>query len=401
MKRILFVTSNLVPVPAVKGGAVETLLQIVAEENEIAHKAEIYILCKYDEEAEKAAKKYKNTHIIFYKSFKEMNLIEILESGMIGYAYRNLKNKTQKNGKNVNRYGYTVLKIAEKYCIDEIVIEGGIYDNYSILKEKYSREKIYAHFHRVVHANEVSADVYGHTISVSSFIRDQFTKNLKKRDTFDNCVVLNCANDKKFGAVVPNNSLKTLREKHNIDKDDFVIFFSGRVVPEKGVKELVDAVIGIENPHIKLIVAGSALYADGSETEYVRAIKEKAKNTHGKIMCVGFIPNDRLTEYAQISNVWCVPSTYEEPGALVIMEAMFSGLPIIMSGTGGMKEYATSDCAIIAERDNIVNNLQKAITKLYNDPQLCDRMSEASRKRAQMFTRKVFYDNLMGTLGCL
>ena len=48
MKKILFVTSNLMPVPAVKGGAVETLLQILAEENEKEQKAEFYIICRYD-----------------------------------------------------------------------------------------------------------------------------------------------------------------------------------------------------------------------------------------------------------------------------------------------------------------------------------------------------------------
>ena len=69
---MLFITSNLMPVPAVKGGAVETLLQIVIEENEIYHDANIYILCKYNRKAAEIAKNYKYTKIFYYKSLKEL-----------------------------------------------------------------------------------------------------------------------------------------------------------------------------------------------------------------------------------------------------------------------------------------------------------------------------------------
>lgn len=400
MKKFLFVTSNLMPVPAVKGGAVETLLQIVAEENEVEHKAELYILCKNDKIAEKIAKTYKFTHVIYYHSIRELGIKSVFDDITRSYATYRLKNIFCDENKEVaNRYAYTALKVAQKYAIDEVIIEGGIYKDYNILIQKYSPEHIYAHFHRVVQANEIPLDVYGNTISVSNYVKKEFEQGIKKREKINNYVLMNCANDKRFGHKVSSTVTDKIKAQLNILKEDFTILFSGRVLPEKGVQELVDAVLSIDNSHIKLIIAGTSLYAGGIETDYMRKIRDKASLSKGRIMCVGFIPNEQLDSYAQIADVWCVPSTYEEPAGLVVVEAMFSGLPIIMSGSGGMREYVNSDCAIIADRKDFVRNLKKAILSLYSDSDLCNQMRLASKVQAQKFTRKNFYHNFMEILG--
>lgn len=401
MEKILLVTSNLLPVPAVKGGAIETLIQILIEENELQHKAELYILCRYDQEAELTAKNYKYSHIIYYKEASKLSLKEyITQAYMIGYLFeRGIKKITKSKSLLKNRYAYTAYKISRKYQIDKIIIEGGIYSDYVIFNRKYNKYNMYAHFHRVVHADEVSKKVYGNTISVSNYVRDQFISGEVDKNEFNNYILMNCANDKKFKVTVSAERREAIQKRFTILNGDFVLLFSGRIKKEKGVVELATAVLELDYPQIKLLIAGTSLYAEGSETEYMRAVREIASKSSGRIICTGYIPNDMLNDLADVSSAWCVPSVYEEPAGLVLIEAMHVGLPIIMTGSGGMHEYANEKCSIIAERDNLIDNLQKVILKLYKDPILCAEMAEASKKCSKKFTRKKFYEDFMNIFG--
>ena len=66
MKKILIIPQQFYPIPAVKGGAVETLLTNLIDCNEIYHRAYLYIVSKHDEEASKH--KYQYTKIIYVKN---------------------------------------------------------------------------------------------------------------------------------------------------------------------------------------------------------------------------------------------------------------------------------------------------------------------------------------------
>ena len=65
--KILIVASSKLPVPAVKGGAVPTLIEELIKQNEIQREIELYCCSLYDEEAKKAAEKYGNTKFIWAK----------------------------------------------------------------------------------------------------------------------------------------------------------------------------------------------------------------------------------------------------------------------------------------------------------------------------------------------
>ena len=384
MDNLLFITSNLMPVPAVKGGAVETLLQIVIEENEIYHDANIYILCKYNRKAVEIAKNYKYTKIFYYKSLKELAFHCIHDKVFLKYIWYKIRNSFHIKSviTSTNRYAFTAFDIAKQCNIDKIIVEGGVYNNYNILGTEFKREQIYAHFHRVVYGPEVSQNVYGNTISCSNYVRNIYVKSNIAILNMKNHVLMNCANEKNFVGNLSLANLNRIKSQLNITQNDFIVFFAGRVIPEKGIMELVDAVLNIKIGHIKLIVAGSSLYEDGEETEFMRAIRIKADSSNERIKCIGFIPNNQLIYYLSISNAWCIPSKYEEPAGLVIIEALLANIPIIMSGSGGMCEYANAECAVIAKRgDDFTLNIKNAILKLYNNPELCEQMRNAEKNK--------------------
>ena len=66
--KIAVITSGFLPVPATKGGAVETLCENFIKVNEKYQKVKLVFFSIYDSAAFQEAKKYKNTKFIFIKS---------------------------------------------------------------------------------------------------------------------------------------------------------------------------------------------------------------------------------------------------------------------------------------------------------------------------------------------
>ena len=59
MKKICFFTNGVLPVPPVKGGAVENLVKLLLDENENYHEANFYVTSIYDPDALEESKKFK------------------------------------------------------------------------------------------------------------------------------------------------------------------------------------------------------------------------------------------------------------------------------------------------------------------------------------------------------
>lgn len=67
MKTICFIAPYNYSIPAIQGGAIETLVQHLIEENEKEKKFKFIVLSTYSKEAEEVAKKYKYTKYIYFK----------------------------------------------------------------------------------------------------------------------------------------------------------------------------------------------------------------------------------------------------------------------------------------------------------------------------------------------
>ena len=72
----------------------------------------------------------------------------------------------------------------------------------------------------------------------------------------------------------------------------------------------------------------------------------------------GYIENQKLYRYYQSADIQVIPSLWEEAAGLIAIEGMLSGLPLIITKSGGMIEYAPSNVAVWIDRDNIIPKLQ-------------------------------------------
>jgi 1,2-diacylglycerol 3-alpha-glucosyltransferase len=158
--------------------------------------------------------------------------------------------------------------------------------------------------------------------------------------------------------------------------------FAGRLVPEKGVFELLSAYAKLQEPlrnDVGLVFAG-----DGPSREKLEL--QAASIAPGTIRFTGFASREQLAVYYALAEMLILP-TYTDTWGLVVNEAMACGLPVIVSRAAGcavdlVKENWNGQ--IVEPRD--ITSLTLAMDALASQPGLCATMGENSRQRIASFS---------------
>lgn len=148
-------------------------------------------------------------------------------------------------------------------------------------------------------------------------VSQQIKKQLKKKYNKDSFYIPN-------GVTIPQKTPAghTLRQ-HGLTEGKYILA-AGRLVPEKGFHDLLDAFKDIDTDW-KLVIAGDADHED----DYSRSIKKKAKKDH-RVVLTGFITGNTLSEIFSNAGFFILPS-YHEGLPLTILEAMSYDLPVLAS----------------------------------------------------------------------
>lgn len=143
--------------------------------------------------------------------------------------------------------------------------------------------------------------------------------------------------------VIPNGVYPAEFQKTDIDPskirnrysspDEKIIFHVGRIVREKGLGVLLEAmprVLEVE-PRVKLVIAGKGAYLDD--------LRHRAYQLgiYNRIYFTGYIDDNTRNALFQCAAVAVFPSLYE-PFGIVALEGMAAGTPVVVSDTGGMSE---------------------------------------------------------------
>ena len=189
------------------------------------------------------------------------------------------------------------------------------------------------------------------------------------------------------------DDLAVSREDLGLSLDDFVVVFSGRINKDKGISELIDAMLLLQDtPQIKLLVLGSTFFGNApNEDEFVRSLKVKAQSIKENIIFTGFVPYAQMPDYLQLADVAAIPSVWDDPFPTTVLEAQAIGLPVIVSNRGGILEEIGQQNAIVANTEcNYVQQLIAAIQHLYNDSEARKTMAIASIKHSKFFNKERF-----------
>ncbi|HEY2039181.1 MAG TPA: glycosyltransferase family 4 protein [Edaphobacter sp.] len=156
-------------------------------------------------------------------------------------------------------------------------------------------------------------------------------------------------------------------------KDRFEVLFAGGVSLRKGVPYLLDAFAKLQHPAKRLRVAGAV--RPDFEAVLSRLPREKVE-------FLGSVSQEKMVELMSTSHVMVLPSI-EEGLALVQGQAMACGCPVIASTNTGSEDLFTDGVEgfIVPVRDPAA--LTERMQRLVDDPDLRQRMSEASMTRVK------------------
>lgn len=367
---ICLIMPNVFPVPATKGGATEMLMTNLLKENEKRGLIHFTCVSVYDEAAKELSKNYVKTDFIYIKQ-KRDNLdltFETEDKYFIQYMdeiYKNIKNKE----------------------FDFIIIEGGDITGYEYLLKKFPKEKCIVHIHGdSLGDKKINNNIYYKFIAISNYTKKILTEdNIIPSEKVE--VLYNAINIEKFNKKLNEKEKQLLRNKYGIDKDDIVILFSGRTIPQKGVKELITSFKNLKNiERCKLLIVGSANYGERVKTHYDYELEEMSLDIKDKIKFTGYIDNEELYKIHNISDIAVVPSMWEELFGLVVIEYMSSGLPLIVTKSGGIPEIVNEECAYIIDKDNnLISNITNKLDYLIEKPNLRKKMGRKGKEIVQSY----------------
>ncbi len=170
-----------------------------------------------------------------------------------------------------------------------------------------------------------------------------------------------------------------------ISKPDktFRVIFLGSLTLRKGLHYLLQAFAELKLPDAELILIGSIS----------PEIKQFLAQYSGSYLYVGEKPHLDLYKYLSTGSVFVLPSL-EEGLAMVILQAMACGLPVICTKNTGAADIIQNgkEGFIIPIRD--VNSLKEKILYLYEHEDERRFMSKMALKRAKEFTWDIYGEKI-------
>ncbi|MEQ8240955.1 MAG: glycosyltransferase [Cyclobacteriaceae bacterium] len=159
--------------------------------------------------------------------------------------------------------------------------------------------------------------------------------------------------------------------------------FIGRLHPKKAVNRLIEAFSMLNDPSLKLIIAGTG------SAEYETSLREliKAKKLETQIEMVGFVDGEAKQKWIAESLFVCVPS-FSEGMPLVSLETMATGTPLLITKASNVPEVTEYDCGIELE-DNEPASIAKGLKEL-----LSSDLSQKSKNAAALVTEKFLWSKV-------
>lgn len=168
--------------------------------------------------------------------------------------------------------------------------------------------------------------------------------------------------------------------------DEDIVFYVGRIVREKGIQVLIQAIPEIlkTNPKTKFVIAGKGPYLDNlrSLAEYLGVAE--------RVYFTGFISDRERNNLYRIADVAVFPSLYE-PFGIVALEAMVTRTPVIVSEVGGLAEFVRDGENGLTVKPNDPQQLAEKIRFLLNNK---DRAREMASRAYEIVKRDFTWDEI-------
>ena len=179
------------------------------------------------------------------------------------------------------------------------------------------------------------------------------------------------ADDEAVHSAASSNARKNVREKYNIDEDDFLIMNGGKIDNfKRQTLLLMDAVNNFSNPKVKLIVFGSVI---------PELKKEIEKRCSERVQYIGWIKAEESYSYFAACDLACFPGRH----SVFWEQVVGQGIPIIAKKWEGTTHVNVCGNARFLEKDSV-----KEITDVLQNILIDDNYNKilsAAKKASESF----------------
>ena len=165
------------------------------------------------------------------------------------------------------------------------------------------------------------------------------------------------APDLPYAATI-YNGVSARKFTYSDESEDYLLY-TGRIVPEKGIKEAIQ--VARETNHRLLIIG--PVYPEGQDyfDQYIKPF------LNDKILYLGYMERGHLVKYYQKAKALLTPIQWEEPFGLTTIEAMACGTPVISLSRGAAPEtiingktgYVVNSIAEMVEAVNKIDKIKR------------------------------------------
>lgn len=173
-----------------------------------------------------------------------------------------------------------------------------------------------------------------------------------------------------------------ITEKYGLTKDSYILFL-GRLVPEKGLRYLIEAYKQTKTDK-KLVIAGGSSDTDS----FMKEIKELAKDDE-RILFTGFVQGKMLDELYSNAYIYTLPSDLEGM-PLSLLEAMSYGNCCLTSDIPECTEVVEDKALIFKKSD--VDDLRNCLQDACDHP---EKVLELKKQAVDFICEKYNWDDVV------
>lgn len=396
--KILIVSDCHLPIPAVLGGAVPSLIDSIIQENEAEQKLDIDVVSVFNSKAKERSNRLSHTNIIYINH----GGFEVTLDKGVQFLIEKVK-PSRKGHKLEAVWKYKVINylrnILKNNDYDAVVIENHGYLTKTFsdkrLLEKY-KGKLYYHLH-----NELPDSVneaFGKCcrfILISNYLSKRIVDRYGEEARSRISILKNGIHVESYKQVLDSGARYELRHEMGFSDDDRVVCFVGRITAAKGIMVLLQALEKIDDTSIKLMIVGSTEFGNNVVSEFENKVHTICNELGNRVKATGYVSHEDVWKYYQAADVAVLPSMWEEPAGLTVLEAMASRVPVITTDAGGIPEYIGEKHGLIIKRTNeISGDLTDAIRMVFDN---LDDWNERAVKDANYVTscysENLYYKN--------